>query len=42
MTPTTTIQRSLDEESDERIDRRSAMDVTLSGSPGARRWASSS
>jgi hypothetical protein len=33
MTPTTTSQRSRDE----RIDQRSAMDVTLCGSPEVRR-----
>jgi hypothetical protein len=37
MTPTTTIQRSLDEQSDDGIDQRSAMDVTLCGSPEVRR-----
>jgi hypothetical protein len=37
MTPTTTVQRSLDEQSDDGIDRRSAVDVTLSGSPEVRR-----
>jgi hypothetical protein len=30
MTPTTTVQRSRDEQSDDGIERRSATDVTLS------------
>jgi hypothetical protein len=37
MTPTTTVQRSLDEQSDDGIERRLAIDGTPAGSPEVRR-----